>query len=92
LHQLLEDFQTRPVLEFGAEAIEVCAQIIKLRSRIGIMDLRIASIALSHDALLLSRNLKDFKKYRASKWRTGRANRELQAIVHHPIDIPAASW
>jgi tRNA(fMet)-specific endonuclease VapC len=26
------------------------------------MDLRIAAIALAHDALLLSRNLKDFRK------------------------------
>jgi tRNA(fMet)-specific endonuclease VapC len=30
--------------------------------RIGTMDLKIAAIALTHDAMLLSRNLSDFKK------------------------------
>lgn len=32
------------------------------RVRIGTMDLRIASLALTHDVLLLSRNLVDFQK------------------------------
>lgn len=32
------------------------------RVRIGTMDLRIASLALTHDTLLLSRNLVDFQK------------------------------
>jgi tRNA(fMet)-specific endonuclease VapC len=32
------------------------------RVRIGTMDLRIASLALTHETLLLSRNLVDFQK------------------------------
>lgn len=33
-----------------------------LRTRVGSMDLRIACIALAHDATLLTRNLADFEK------------------------------
>lgn len=34
----------------------------KLRIKIGTQDLKIAAIALAHDALLVSNNLKDFKR------------------------------
>ena len=39
--------------------------------RVGTMDLKIASICLAHDALLLSRNLVDFEKVpelRVANW------------------------
>lgn len=62
LHALLDDFIRRPVLDFN----EACAfefhRLSALKLRVGTMDLRIAATALAHDALLLSRNLKDFRK------------------------------
>lgn len=44
---------------------EAAARFLKLRKqgvRIGTMDLRIACIVMEHDALLLTRNTKDFEK------------------------------
>ena len=35
---------------------------VRWKMRVGTMDFRIAAIALAHDALLLSRNLTDFRK------------------------------
>ncbi len=55
----LRDLQ---VLPFDAEAADIFDSLFALRLRIGTMDLKIASICLAHDALLLSRNLVDFEK------------------------------
>lgn len=44
---------------------EAAARFLKLRNkgvRIGTMDLRIACIVMEHDAVLLTRNIKDFEK------------------------------
>lgn len=44
---------------------EAAARFLKLRKqgvRIGTMDLRIACIVMEHDAVLLTRNRKDFEK------------------------------
>lgn len=62
LHELLEDFKGRTVVDYDEPAAEVCQQLVKPRIRIGTMDLRIAAIVLVNDATLLSRNLKDFGK------------------------------
>ena len=62
LHALLEDFTTRPVLEFDQPSAEVFDRLLRSRVRIGTMDLKIAAIAIACDALLLSRNLTDFRK------------------------------
>jgi tRNA(fMet)-specific endonuclease VapC len=62
LHALLEDFQTRPVLAFDSLAAGEYQRLKDTRIRIGTMDLKIAAVALAHDALLLSRNLSDFGK------------------------------
>jgi tRNA(fMet)-specific endonuclease VapC len=62
LHALIEDYTTRPVLEFDHRAATAFDKLVRLKVRIGTMDLRIAAIALTHDALLLSRNLADFRK------------------------------
>jgi len=48
------------VVGFNADAANVYARLRKAHRRIGTMDLRIASIAISGSALLVSRNLKDF--------------------------------
>ena len=37
-------------------------RMLRLKLRIGTMDLRIAAIAIAQDALLLSKNLTDFRK------------------------------
>jgi tRNA(fMet)-specific endonuclease VapC len=62
LHALFEDFQTRPVLAFDSLAAGEFQRLKRMKVRIGALDLRIASIALAHDGLLLSRNLRDFRK------------------------------
>jgi tRNA(fMet)-specific endonuclease VapC len=71
LRALLEDFQTRPILDFDEHAAAEVQRLTKRKIRIGTMDLRIAAIALVHNAVLLSRNLVDFRKVpglRAEDW------------------------
>jgi len=60
LHNLLAFYSAIPVLSYDIRAAEQFVKLRRFRLRIGSMDLKIASIALSTDALLLSRNLKDF--------------------------------
>jgi len=62
LHSLLEDFQGWPLLDFDDGAVTTYRRLAKSRLRIGTMDLKIAAIALTHDATLISRNLVDFQK------------------------------
>jgi tRNA(fMet)-specific endonuclease VapC len=62
LRKLLEDFQMHPVLDFDERAASEYKRLRTARIRIGTMDLRIAAIALAHQATLVSKNLKDFRK------------------------------
>jgi tRNA(fMet)-specific endonuclease VapC len=62
LHALLEDFATRPVLDFDQRCAAEFERLARSRPRIGTMDLRIAATAIAHNALLLSKNLMDFRK------------------------------
>lgn len=62
LHSLLEDYTTRPVLDFDQRAAATFDRLLRGKVRVGTMDLKIAAIALARDALLLSRNLADFRK------------------------------
>ncbi len=50
------------VLEFDAEAAAEFQRLKQSRLRIGTMDLKIAAIALAHQATVLTRNLKDFNR------------------------------
>lgn len=50
------------ILPFDKEAADRFTQLRKQFPRAGSMDLKIASICLVHDAMLLSRNLADFEK------------------------------
>ena len=57
------DFFTRwHVVLFDEQAASTLQGLRAQRIRIGTMDLKIAAIALVHDALLLSANLRDFQQ------------------------------
>ncbi len=62
LKQLLTDYHEMIVLNFDERSAEVFQELQKQRIRIGTMDLKIAPIAIASNAILLSRNLKDFGK------------------------------
>ena len=62
LKQLLNNYLKIAVLEFDAKAATEFQRLKQSRIRIGTMDLKIAAIALTHDATLLSRNLTDFRQ------------------------------
>ena len=55
-------FQRWTILPFDEEAAAEYARLRAAGIRIGTMDLKIASITLVHQALLLSANLSDFRK------------------------------
>ena len=60
LNKFLDRFRKTPVLEFDEKAAQIFHTLKASKIRVGTMDLKIASIAIANDALLLSRNLKDF--------------------------------
>jgi tRNA(fMet)-specific endonuclease VapC len=62
LNRLLDNYRNIIVLEFDEKSALQFQSLFKARIRIGTMDLKIAAIALAHDATLLSRNLRDFSK------------------------------
>lgn len=68
----LVDFYRRwRVIPFQEAAADRFMALRKSRIRIGSMDLKIAAITLSNDALLLSANLRDFEKVpglRVANW------------------------
>jgi tRNA(fMet)-specific endonuclease VapC len=51
-----------PIVEWNEPAADGFANFRRLRIRIGTQDLKIATTALAHDALLLSANLRDFEQ------------------------------
>ncbi|CCI24565.1 MAG: type II toxin-antitoxin system VapC family toxin [Microcystis wesenbergii TW10] len=62
LREILQDFSKFPVLAFDEKALMIFERLQKKKVRIGTMDLKIASIALSRDLVLLTRNDQDFIK------------------------------
>lgn len=60
LNQVLTAYAAAPVLPFDAAAAAVFESLVARRVRIGRMDLRIASIALSREMVVLTRNTRDF--------------------------------
>src|SRR5205807_3547089 len=60
LKRLLANYLAIPVLDFDYGAFAEFERLLSLRLRIGTMDLKIASIALTQDATVLTKNLKDF--------------------------------
>ncbi|MBW4658487.1 MAG: type II toxin-antitoxin system VapC family toxin [Drouetiella hepatica Uher 2000/2452] len=62
LLETLQGFSAAPVLQLDAEAIAIFNELREQRVRVSTMDLRIASIALSRNLVLLTRNISDFEK------------------------------
>jgi tRNA(fMet)-specific endonuclease VapC len=60
LRQLALDYQSISILAFDAEAALAHQQLRKRYPRLGNMDLKIAAIALTQQATLLTRNFSDF--------------------------------
>lgn len=58
----LETFRNIPILFFDEDAGQVYDDLRRQKIRVGTMDLRIASIAISRNAILVSRNLVDFDR------------------------------
>ncbi|HMS39328.1 MAG TPA: type II toxin-antitoxin system VapC family toxin [Pyrinomonadaceae bacterium] len=61
LNGFLENFRKINVLPFDETAAKIYKDLKSQKIRIGSMDLKIASIAISRKAILVSRNLKDFE-------------------------------
>jgi tRNA(fMet)-specific endonuclease VapC len=62
LRQHVLNYRKIPITQFDDAAEDVAAQLQKSKLRLGTLDIRIAAIALTHNALLLSRNLRDFRR------------------------------
>lgn len=62
LHRSLEAYRNTTVLDFDENAAKVFQNLKSQKIRIGVMDLKIASIAISRKAILVSRNLKDYEQ------------------------------
>lgn len=61
LNKFLDGFRQYTVLDYTEAAARQFQHLKSLKLRVGTMDLKIAAIALANDALLLSRNLRDFE-------------------------------
>ncbi len=62
LKQYFDYFKTLTIIEFDQNAAEIYKNLKANKIRIGTMDLKIASIAIANEAILVSRNLKDFEQ------------------------------
>ncbi len=60
LQQLAVDYQSIVIISFSHVAAVEHQRLRKAYSRIGNMDLKIAAVALTNNAILLTRNLSDF--------------------------------
>ena len=58
----LDAFRKIQVLDFDLSAAHTFSELKRSRIRVGTMDLKIASIVLTRDSILLSRNLTDFRR------------------------------
>jgi tRNA(fMet)-specific endonuclease VapC len=61
LNRQLKLYCSVRVLDFDEQAAAVFQRLRKEAKRVGTMDLRIAAIALVHDAVLATRNTRDFQ-------------------------------
>jgi tRNA(fMet)-specific endonuclease VapC len=73
LRRHIERYRTIPLVDFEESAAAEYERLRQARIRIGVMDLKIAAIAMANDATLLTRNLSDFQKVpnlRVEDWTT----------------------
>ena len=71
LKKLLQSYCSFAVLDYDAGAAAEFQRLLASKLRVGTMDLKIAAVVLSNNALLLTRNLGDFGKIpnlRAEDW------------------------
>jgi tRNA(fMet)-specific endonuclease VapC len=61
LRKHLQTYLGFEILDFDAAAGEAFERLRRAKLSVGTLDLKIAAIALSQDAVLISRNLKDFR-------------------------------
>jgi tRNA(fMet)-specific endonuclease VapC len=62
LHALVIDYSDRPMLDYDDAAEAIFDRLKRIKGRPATKDLRIASIALSHDATLVTGNVRDFER------------------------------
>ena len=62
LRRFLENYRNTNVLDFDENAAEIYKNLKSQKIRIGTMDLKIAAITISRNAILVSRNLADFEE------------------------------
>ncbi|MUG97016.1 PIN domain-containing protein [Scytonema sp. UIC 10036] len=62
LRQGVEFFNNIRILDFDEKAIKCYIELKGQKIRIGTQDLRIAAIAISHNAILVTRNQRDFSR------------------------------
>jgi tRNA(fMet)-specific endonuclease VapC len=62
LRALQDDYRPRPLLDFDDRAALEFRRLRDRKIRIGTMDLKIAAIVSANRALLVSRNLRDFRR------------------------------
>jgi len=62
LHDIADDYCGRPMLDYDEKAESIFDRLRGLKGRPATKDLRIASIALSYDATLVTGNVTDFEK------------------------------
>ena len=62
LHRFLESYRNTSVLDFDEKAARIFQELKSQKIRVSTMDLKIAAIAISNNAILISRNLSDFEQ------------------------------
>jgi tRNA(fMet)-specific endonuclease VapC len=62
LNRTLAYFQSISVLDFDSSAADCYQSIISQKIRVGTQDLKIAAIVLSQNAVIVTRNSRDFGK------------------------------
>lgn len=62
LNNLLENYRELIVLKFDEKAANAFEKLKRQKIRVGTMDLKIAAITISNNAILVSRNLSDFEQ------------------------------
>ena len=62
LNRTLAYFQTINILDFDGKAVDVYQEIVSQKLRVGTQDLKIAAITLSREAVVVTRNARDFSR------------------------------